>query len=75
MKNFLDTVIFILSTMSTFVFIVILGAWFNGGSIEFGARSLGCVVVMALSFFINLIMYYFSTKYDDKSQKSLTIID
>ena len=65
MKNFLDTVMFILSTMGTFVFIVILGAWFNGGSIEFCARSLGFVVVMALSFFINLIMYYFSNKYDD----------
>ena len=65
MKNFLDTVMFIFSTMGTFVFIVILGAWFNGGSIEFCTRSLGFVVVMAISFFINLIMYYFSNKYDD----------
>ena len=65
MKNFLDTVMFILSTMGTFVFIVILGAIFNGGSIEFCTRSLGFVVVMTLSFFINLIMYYFSNKYDD----------
>ena len=63
MKNFLDTVMFISSTMGTFVFIVILGAIFNGGSIEFS--SFGFVVVMALSFFINLIMYYFSNKYDD----------
>ena len=65
MKNFLDTVMFILSTMGTFVFIVILGAWFNGGSIEFCARSFGFVFVMTLSFFINLIMYYLSNKYDD----------
>ena len=65
MKNFLDTVMFIFSTMGTFVFIVILGAIFNGGSIEFCTRSLGFVVVMTLSFFINLIMYYFSNKYDD----------
>ena len=65
MKNFLDTVMFILSTMGTFVFIALLGACFNGGSIEFCARSLGFVVVMTLSFFINLIMYYFSNKYDD----------
>ena len=65
MKNFLDTVMFILSTMGTFVFIVILGAWLNGGSIEFCARSLGFVVVMALSFFINLILYYLCNKYDD----------
>ncbi len=65
MKNFLDTVMFILSTMGTFVFIVILGAWFNGGSIEFCARSLGFVVVMALSFFINLILYYLCNKYDN----------
>ena len=65
MKNFLDTVMFISSTMGTFVFIVILGAIFNGGSIEFCTRSLGFVVVMTLSFFINLIMYYFSNKYDD----------
>ena len=65
MKNFLDTVMFISSTMGTFVFIVILGAIFNDGSIEFCTRSLGFVVVMAISFFINLIMYYFSNKYDD----------
>ena len=65
MKNFLDTVMFISSTMGTFVFIVILGAIFNGGSIEFCTRSLGFLVVMAISFFINLIMYYFSNKYDD----------
>ena len=65
MKNFLDTVMFISSTMGTFVFIIILGAIFNGGSIEFCTRSLGFVVVMAISFFINLIMYYFSNKYDD----------
>ena len=65
MKNFLDTVMFISSTMGTFVFIVILVAIFNGGSIEFCTRSLGFVVVMAISFFINLIMYYFSNKYDD----------
>ena len=65
MKNFLDTVMFISSTMGTFVFIVILGAIFNGGSIEFCTRSLGFIVVMAISFFINLIMYYFSNKYDD----------
>ena len=65
MKNFLDTIMFIFSTMGTFVFIVILGAIFNGGSIEFCTRSLGFVVVMTLSFFINLIMYYFSNKYDD----------
>ena len=65
MKNFLDTVMFISSTMGTFVFIVILGAIFNGGSIEFCTRSLGFVVVMAISFFINLMMYYFSNKYDD----------
>lgn len=65
MKNFLDTVIFIFSTMGTFVFIVILGAVFNGGSIEFCARSFGFVVVMALSFFINLILYYLCNKYDD----------
>ena len=65
MKNFLDTVMFILSTMGTFVFIVILGAIFNDGSIEFCSRSLGFVVVMTLSFFINLVMYYFSNKYDD----------
>ena len=65
MKNFLDTVMFIFSTMGTFVFIVILGACFNGGSIEFCARSFVFVVVMTLSFFINLIMYYFSNKYDD----------
>lgn len=65
MKNFLDTVMFISSTMGTFVFIVILGAIFNGGSIEFCTRSLGFVAVMAISFFINLIMYYFSNKYDD----------
>ena len=65
MKNFLDTVMFIFSTIGTFIFIVLLGAWFNGGSIEFCTRSLGFVVVMTLSFFINLIMYYFSNKYDD----------
>ena len=65
MKNFLDTVMFISSTMGTFVFIVILGAIFNGGSIEFCTRSLGFLVVMAISFFINLIMYYFSNKYHD----------
>ena len=65
MKNFLDTVMFISSTMGTFVFIVILGAIFNGGSIEFCTRSLRFVAVMTLSFFINLIMYYFSNKYDD----------
>ena len=65
MKNFLDTVMFISSTMGTFVFIVILGAFFNGGSIEFCARSLGFVVVMTLSFFINLILYYLCNKYDD----------
>ena len=65
MKNFLDTVMFISSTMGTFVFIVILGAIFNGGSIEFCARSLGFVVVMTLSFFINLILYYLCDKYDD----------
>ena len=65
MKNFLDTVMFILSTMGTFVFIALLGAWLDGGSIEFCARSFGFIVVMALSFFINLIMYYFSNKYDD----------
>ena len=65
MKNFLDTVMFIFSTIGTFIFIVFLGAWFNGGSIEFCARSFGFLVIMALSFFINLIMYYFSNKYDD----------
>ena len=65
MKNFLDTVMFIFSTIGTFIFIVILGAWFNGGSIEFCAGSFGFLFVMALSFFINLIMYYFSNKYDD----------
>ena len=65
MKNFLDTVMFISATMGTFVFIVILGAIFNGGSIEFCARSLGFVVVMTLSFFINLILYYLCNKYDD----------
>ena len=65
MKNFLDTVIFIFSTIGTFIFIVFLGAYFNSDLIKFAARSLGFVVVMTLSFFINLIMYYFSNKYDD----------
>ena len=65
MKNFLDTVMFIFSTIGTFIFIVFLGACFNGGSIEFCARSFEFVVVMVISFFINLIMYYFSNKYDD----------
>ena len=65
MKNVLDTVMFVFSRMGTFVFIVILGACFNGGSIEFCGRSLGFVVVMALSFFINLILYYICNKYDD----------
>lgn len=65
MKNFLDTVMFIFSTIGTFVIIVILGAIFNGGSIEFATSSFGFLVIMALSFFINLIMYYFSNKYDD----------
>ena len=65
MKNFLDTVMFISSTMGTFVFIVILGAYFNCDSIEFATSSFGFLVIMALSFFINLIMYYFSNKYDD----------
>ena len=63
MKNFLDTVMFIFSTIGTFIFIIFLGAVFNGGS--FTASSFGFVVVVALSFFINLIMYYFSNKYDD----------
>ena len=63
MKNSLDTVMFIFSTIGTFI--VILGAIFNGGSIEFCTRSLGFLVVMAISFFINLVMYYFSNKYDD----------
>ena len=65
MKNFLDTVMFIFSTIGTFIFIVFLGAWFNGDSIEFATSSFGFLVIMALSFFINLIMYYFSNKYDD----------
>ena len=65
MKNFLDTVMFIFSTIGAFIFIVILGAIFNGGSIEFTTRSFGFLVIMALSFFINLIIYYFSNKYDD----------
>lgn len=65
MKNFLDTVMFIFSTIGTFIFIVFLGAYFNGGSIEFTTSSFGFLVIMALSFFINLIMYYFSNKYDD----------
>lgn len=65
MKEFFRFVNFLFSTIGTFVFIVILGAVFNGGSIEFCTRSLRFVVVMTLSFFINLIMYYFSNKYDD----------
>ena len=65
MKTFLDTVMFIFSTIGTFIFIVFLGACFNGGSIEFCAGSFGFLFVMALSFFINLVMYYFSNKYDD----------
>ena len=65
MKNFLDTVMFIFSTIGTFIFIVFLGVYFNSGSIEFCAHSFGFIVVMALSFFINLVMYYFSNKYDD----------
>ena len=65
MKNFLDTVMFIFSTIGVFIFIVFLGAWFNGDSIEFATSSFGFLVIMALSFFINLIMYYFSNKYDD----------
>lgn len=65
MKKFFRFVNFLFSTIGTFVFIVILGAVFNGGSIEFCTRSLRFVVVMTLSFFINLIMYYFSNKYDD----------
>ena len=65
MKNFLDTVMFIFSTIGTFIFIVLLGAWFNGGLTEFTTSSFGFLVIMALSFFINLIMYYFSNKYDD----------
>ena len=65
MKNFLDTVMFIFSTIGVFIFIVFLGAWFNAGSIEFCARPFGFLVIISLSFFINLIMYYFSNKYDD----------
>ena len=65
MKNFLDTVMFIFSTIGTFIFIVFLGACFNGGSIEFTTSPFGFLVIMALSFFINLVMYYFSNKYDD----------
>lgn len=65
MKNFLDTVMFIFSTIGTFIFIVFLGAYFNCDSIKFAASSFGFLVIMALSFFINLIMYYFSNKYDD----------
>ena len=65
MKNFLDTVMFIFCTIGTFIFIVFLGAYFNCDSIEFATSSFGFLVIMALSFFINLIMYYFSNKYDD----------
>ena len=65
MKNFLDTVMFIFCTIGTFIFIVFLGAWFNGGSIEFITSSFGFLVIMSFSFFINLVMYYFSNKYDD----------
>ena len=65
MKNFLDTVMFIFSTIGTFIFIVFLGAYFNSDLIKFAASSFGFLVIMALSFFINLIMYYFSNKYHD----------
>ena len=63
MKNFLDTVMFIFSTIGTFIFIVLLGAWFNCDSIEFCARPFGFLVIMSLSFFINLIMYYWGEAY------------
>ena len=65
MKNFLDTVMFIFSTIGTFIFIVFFGAWFNVDSIEFATSSFGFLVIMSFSFFINLVMYYFSNKYDD----------
>ena len=65
MKNFLDTVMFIFSTIGAFIFIVILAAIFNGGSIELTTSSIGFLVIISLSFFINLVMYYFSNKYDD----------
>ena len=65
MKNFLDTVIFIFSTIGTFIFIVFLGAYFNSDLIKFAASSFGFLVIMSFSFFINLVMYYFSNKYDD----------
>lgn len=65
MRDFLDTLRFILSTMGTFIFIVIIGAICNNGSISFSTSSFGFLVLMAISFFLNLILYYLCEKYHD----------